>query len=51
MDEWLFDEEHRIFRQQAERWVAAELRPHAEEWEAKGEFPFELYRRAGGLGL
>ncbi len=40
MDDRLFEEEHRIFRQQMARWVDLELRPHAEEWEARGEFPF-----------
>jgi acyl-CoA dehydrogenase len=51
MDDWLFEEEHRIFRQQMARWVETELRPYVEEWEAKGEFPFGLYRRAGELGF
>lgn len=49
--EWLFEEEHRMFRETLRRWVAAELSPHADEWEEAGEFPFELYRKAGELGF
>lgn len=49
--EWLFDEEHRMFRDSAKRWVAAELAPHADEWEEKGEFPVEIYQKAGELGF
>lgn len=51
MSEWLFEEEHRIFRSQAEKWVLSELRPRAEQWEAQGEFPLEVFRRAGELGF
>ena len=51
MSDWLFEEEHRIFRHQAEKWFLAELRPHADEWEQMGEFPLEVFRRAGELGF
>lgn len=51
MSDWLFEEEHRIFRHQAEKWVLAELRPHADEWEQMGEFPLQVFRRAGDLGF
>ena len=51
MEDWLFEEEHRIFRSQLSRWVAKELRPQAEEWERQETFPLELYRRAGELGF
>jgi len=51
MSDWLFEEEHRIFRKQAERWVVSELRPRADEWEELGEFPLEVFRRAGELGF
>lgn len=47
----LFDEEHRIFRQQVARWVKSELRPFADQWETSGEFPMSLYTRAGELGF
>ena len=49
--EWLFDEDHRMFRQTVRRWVEAELAPHAGEWEAAGEFPYALFRQAGELGF
>ncbi len=49
--EWLFDDEHRMFRESARRWVAAELAPHADEWEEAGEFPLEIYKKAGDLGF
>ncbi|MEW6262511.1 MAG: acyl-CoA dehydrogenase family protein [Thermodesulfobacteriota bacterium] len=42
--EWLFDEDHRMFRRTVRKWVEAELAPYAEEWEAAGEFPDELFR-------
>ena len=49
--EWLFDEEHRMFRESIRKWVAAEIAPYADEWEEKGEFPLELFRQAGELGF
>ncbi|MBW1786166.1 MAG: acyl-CoA dehydrogenase family protein [Deltaproteobacteria bacterium] len=49
--EWLFEEDHRMFREIFSKWVAKELAPHAEEWEEKGEFPLELYQRVGELGF
>jgi alkylation response protein AidB-like acyl-CoA dehydrogenase len=49
--EWLFDDEHRMFRETVRKWVAAELAPYADEWEKKGEFPIELFLRAGELGF
>lgn len=33
------------------RFVKEELTPHVDAWEAAGEFPRALYRRAGDLGL
>jgi alkylation response protein AidB-like acyl-CoA dehydrogenase len=49
--EWLFEEEHKIFRESVRRWVSSELAPYADEWEEKGEFPIEVYKRAGSLGF
>ncbi|MBW1818659.1 MAG: acyl-CoA dehydrogenase family protein [Deltaproteobacteria bacterium] len=49
--EWLFDEEHEMFRESTRRWVATEVAPFADEWEEKGEFPIDLYRKAGELGF
>lgn len=49
--EWLFEEEHRMFRETVRRWVASEIVPNADEWEEKGEFPLELYKKAAEIGL
>jgi len=39
------------FRVTVRAFVEAEMRPNAEEWEAAGEFPRELYRRAANAGM
>ncbi|MBU2552732.1 MAG: acyl-CoA dehydrogenase family protein [Proteobacteria bacterium] len=49
--EWLFDDEHRMFRESFGKWVEKEIAPKAEDWEAEGEFPFELYKQVGELGF
>jgi len=49
--EWLFEDEHRMFRRSFGKWVVKELAPNADEWEEKGEFPIKLYQQAGGLGF
>jgi acyl-CoA dehydrogenase len=49
-----FTERHEAMRAEMRAWIAAELRPHAEEWEAARWFPSELFARlaeAGWLGL
>ena len=49
-----FTAAHEEFRMRARRFVETELRPHAEEWEASGWFPNEVFGRlaqAGYLGL
>lgn len=51
MKEILFEEEHHIFRNQVSRWVEKEIRPFADDWEEQGEFPMELFKSAGELGL
>jgi len=43
--------EHEMFRDQIHRFVAAEVRPNADAWEAAGEVPREVFRRMGGLGF
>jgi acyl-CoA dehydrogenase len=44
-------EEHERLREQIRRFAAAEIAPHAHEWEEACEFPRELYRRAAEVGL
>jgi acyl-CoA dehydrogenase len=52
MAEYLFEgEEHRALRQQARRWAAAAIRPHADEWEESPPFSRDLYRSAAEAGL
>lgn len=46
-----FGAEHEELRQTVERFVAAEVAPHVDEWERAEEFPRELYRRCAELGF
>jgi acyl-CoA dehydrogenase len=46
-----FGEEHEELRRTVARFVAAEVAPHVDEWEAAREFPRELYRRCAELGF
>ena len=51
MDSIYFGAEHEAFRDQLRRFVAEEVRPHADAWEAAGEIPREVFRRMGALGF
>jgi citronellyl-CoA dehydrogenase len=44
-------EEHETFRKSVATFVDREIRPHANAWEAAGEFPRELYRKAADAGF
>ncbi len=44
-------EEHEAFRASVRRFTEEEIRPHAEEWDAKGGFPDDIFPKAGKLGL
>ena len=46
-----FSEEHEAFRDQLRRFMAEEVRPNAEAWEAAGEIPRDVFRKMGGLGF
>jgi acyl-CoA dehydrogenase len=46
-----FTEEHQAFRRTVRELCERELAPHAREWDERGEFPKELFRRFGELGL
>jgi acyl-CoA dehydrogenase len=46
-----FQEEHEIFRQQCRRFVEKELAPRVMDWEAKKDFPDEVFRKVGEMGL
>ncbi len=44
-------EEHDAFRASVAGFVEREIRPHATEWEAAGEFSQDLYEKAGKSGF
>lgn len=46
-----FGAEHEDLRHSVARFVAAEIAPHVDEWEAAREFPRELYERCAELGF
>lgn len=46
----IYTEDHRIFREAFRRFVAEEVTPHAEEWEAEGAVPRALWRKMGEQG-
>lgn len=51
MDAIYFSEEHEAFRDQLRRFIAEEVRPHADEWEQAGEFPRDVLHKMGQLGF
>jgi citronellyl-CoA dehydrogenase len=47
-----FTQEHEELKRTVERFVANEINPHVDEWEAAGIFPaHELFKKLGDLGL
>ena len=46
-----FGEEHNQVRQAVREFVEREIKPFVDEWEEKGEFPEELYPKAGEAGI
>lgn len=46
-----FEETHQMVRRTVQKFVEREIRPHVEEWEEQGNFPMELYKRAGDAGI
>ncbi len=51
MAHWLFQEEHEMLRKSVRSWVEKEIKPYVEQWEEQGEFPRQLFKRAGELGF
>jgi citronellyl-CoA dehydrogenase len=48
----LFTAEHEEPRRSLQKFIAAEINPHVDEWEAAGEFPaHELFKKLGDLGF
>ena len=46
-----FTEEHRMLRDTVKQFAQREIAPYAEEWDAEGIFPREVFNKAGELGL
>jgi citronellyl-CoA dehydrogenase len=51
MSDRFFTPEHEMFRKTVREYVEHKLRPHAEEWEAQGSFPREVFKEMGELGF
>ena len=45
-----FNESHHMFRDSVKKFIAREIAPYVEQWEEEGEFPLELYKKAGDAG-
>ena len=43
--------EHEEFRRVVRDFAESEIAPHAEEWDRTGEFPADVVRHKGDLGL
>ena len=46
-----FNETHQQARLSARKFIETHVRPHIAEWEEAGEFPRDIYRKAGEAGL
>ena len=46
-----FTDEHEELRDSIRRFIAAELRPHAEQWEAERWFPDDVFTKLAGVGF
>lgn len=46
-----FASEHDLLRKTVREWVMSEIEPHVADWEDAGDFPDDLFRRAGELGF
>ena len=46
-----YDETHEALAQSVRRFVAQEIAPHIDRWEAEGELPRELHKKAAQAGI
>ena len=46
-----FNDTHQQARLSARKFIETHVRPHIDDWEEAGEFPREIYRKAGEAGL
>lgn len=51
MQRVIFETEHRLFRETVREFVAREVTPNVDKWEAEGIVDKSLFRRAGEAGL
>jgi len=49
--DFAFTEEHRMFRRMVRDFAESEIAPRAEQIDADDEFPFDIFRRMGSIGL
>jgi len=47
----IYTDEHALFRTMIRDFVATEITPYVNEWDEAEEFPTELYRKAGAVGM
>jgi acyl-CoA dehydrogenase len=47
----IFGAEHEAYRESVRRFFRTEIEPNAAQWQRDGQFPPELFRRAGSAGL
>lgn len=55
-DDWrarspFYDESHEALAQSVRRFVEREIAPHIDQWEADGELPRDLHRKAAEAGI
>ena len=46
-----FGRAHDMARRSVKEFVVKEILPHVDDWEEMGEFPRELYQKAGDVGI
>ncbi len=51
MDRTIFDADHRDYRESVQRFVAAEMVPHTDDWEREGIVPRGLFAKAAEKGM
>jgi acyl-CoA dehydrogenase len=47
----VFNEDHHAFRETVRRFFRKEVEPHFREWEKRGIFPADVFRKAGAAGI
>ena len=50
-EDLFYNDSHNAWRKELKKFVAKEIAPFVEEWEEAGEFPRELYKKAGDFGM